>query len=123
MDDIAARYAPMIEQMAELYAGNEAAQAQLRALKVVREEWDSNRRGGHFWFEVSGPPADDRNFVVNATAYDVDGTMIDIIVHPVDGVLNWGEWYRVPRSLGDLERPIQRWPPPSISPSAAGEEP
>lgn len=117
VDDIAARYAPMIEQMAEIYADNPEVCVQLRSLVVTREEWDDEgMRGGHFWFDVSATPAFNEDFLVDARAFDVDGAMIDIIIHPVDGVLNWGEWYRVPLSVEELEhrKPIQRWPPPSV---------
>ena len=117
MDDLAARYAPMIDQMAEMYADNGAVHAQLRSLVVTREEWDDeSMRGGHFWFEVSGPPGVEDDFLVDARAFDVDGATIDIIIHPVDGILNWGEWYRVPLSAAELElrKPIGRWPPASI---------
>jgi len=116
VDDIAARYAPMIAQLAEIYAAHEAAHAQLGSLKVTREEWDDNMRGGHFWFDVSGSPGVDDDFLVDALALDVDGALIDVIIHPVGGLLNWGEWYRLPLSLEDLETPIKRWPPPSVSP-------
>jgi hypothetical protein len=70
VDDIAGRYAPMIEQMAEIYAAHEAAHVQLRSLKVTREEWDDNMRGGHFWFDVSGPPGIDDYFMLDARAFD-----------------------------------------------------
>ncbi len=118
VDNLASRYAPMIEQMAEMYAGNEAVHAQLRSLVVTREEWDDeSMRGGHFWFDVSGPPGAEDDFLVDARAFDVDGAMIDVIIHPVEGILNWGEWYRVPLSVEELEqpKPIKRWPPPSVS--------
>lgn len=115
MDDIAGRYAPMIEQMADMWADHASVRAQLRCLKVTREEWDADRRGGHFWFSVTAPPESrDVECTVDALADDADGASIDIILHPVDGVLNWGEWYRVPLSLGDWKRPITRWPPLSI---------
>jgi len=78
VDDIALRYAPMIEQMAEMYAGDEAVHAQLRSLVVTREEWDDeSRRGGHFWFDVSGPPVAEDDFLVDAHAFDVDGATIE----------------------------------------------
>ena len=116
MDDIDSSYAPMIEQIAKIYAGNEAVQAQLRSLKVTREEWDSDRRGGHFWFEVSASAALSDDFLVSAYGDDADGAKIDIALHPVNGTLNWGEWYRVPLPPDDLEQPIKWWPASSVSP-------
>ena len=74
---------PVIEQMAEIYAAHDAAHAQLRSLKVTREEWDDNMRGGHFWFDVSGQPGIDDYFTLDARAFDADGATIDIIIHPV----------------------------------------
>jgi len=123
VDDIAGRYAPMIEQMAEIYAADEAVYAQLRSLRVTREEWDFDGRGGHFWFDVSGPPVVDDSFLVEGRADDVDGAKIDVILHPVGGVLNWGEWYRAPIPPDDLEKPIQRWPPPSVRPNPPWKSP
>jgi hypothetical protein len=118
MDDLAGRYAPMIEQIAEIYADHELAYAQLRSLKVTREEWDDDMRGGHFWFDVTAPRGlYEDSFDVNARASDVDGAAIDFIIHPVDGTLNWGEWYRLPLGASDLETPIQRWPPPFVVPN------
>lgn len=96
VDEITSRYAPMIAQIAAMYSGDDPIYAQLRSLIVTREEWDTTKRGGHFWFSVSGPAAERHDFLVEAQGYDVDGAMIDIILHPVDGILNWGEWYRVP---------------------------
>ena len=106
----------MIAQIAEMYSGNESIHAQLRSLIVTREAWDTTGRGGHFWFSVFAPAAKQQDFLVEARAYDVDGAIIDIILHPVDGILNWGEWYRVPLTPDDLHRPIRRWPPPSVGP-------
>ena len=117
MDDIAARYAPMIEQMAEMHASDEAVHAQLRSLKVTREEWDTDGRGGHFWFDVCRSSAAGYDFLVEARADDLDGAKIDVILHSVDGTLEWGEWYRLSIPPDDLKQPIQRWPPPSLNPS------
>lgn len=118
-EEIAARYAPMIAQIAQMYAADPYIYTQLRSLSVTREEWDANRRGGHFWFSVSGPPAKREDFLVDARAHDTDGAIIDIILHPVNGILNWGEWYRVPLSLDDLEQPIRGWPPRLVDPNPA----
>jgi len=117
VDDIASRYAPMIEQLARIYSYDEEVHAQLLSLKVTREDWDSDRRGGHFWFEGSAPRAVDDDFLVDGRAEDADGAKIEIILHPVGGILNWGEWYRLPRSPDDFEQPILRWPPPTVSPN------
>ena len=39
-------------------------------------------RGGHFWFDVSGQPGIDDYFMLDARAFDADGALIDIIIHP-----------------------------------------
>ena len=120
MDDLAARYAPMIEQLAEIYVHHPVAHAQLRSLRVTREEWDNDEmRGGHFWFTGSVLPGNIEDIHdVNGMANDVDGAPIDIIIHVVEGKLNWGEWYRLPLSGSpeDFEKPIQKWPPATIKP-------
>jgi hypothetical protein len=67
-------------------------------------------RRGAFWFDVSGPAAS-RNFIVDAFADDLDGVVIDIILHSENGLLHWGEWYRV-----DGSEPVLQWPPSSIRP-------
>jgi hypothetical protein len=45
---------------------------------------------------------------VDAFTEDANGTEIDIILHIVDGRIDWGEWYRVDSA------PILRWPPTSV---------
>ena len=100
----------MLREMVNLYAENEVIHAQLKTLEVTAEEWDTGRGGGHFWFDVSGPAADS-DFVVDALADDLDGVVIDIILHSENGLLNWGEWYRV-----DGSEPVLQWPPSSLRP-------
>lgn len=116
MDDIADRYARMVEQVAALYANDGPIHAQLSSLRVTREEWDSDRRGGHFWFEVSAPAAVDHDFLVEAQAEDSDGAIVEIILHSVDGILKWGEWFRWPLTLNDVAQAICQWPPLSVGP-------
>jgi hypothetical protein len=108
MDELALRYVPMIEQIADMNADRDVY-AQLRSLVVRSEEWDPGRVGGHFWFSISAPPAQ-RQFEISASAEDSDGVPIDIILHAVNGMLDWGEWYRVDGG------PVLRWPPTSVRP-------
>ncbi|MBV8364326.1 MAG: hypothetical protein JO193_07160 [Candidatus Eremiobacteraeota bacterium] len=78
----------------------------LTGLKVNREEWDSNRGGGHFWFEPTGGKAGVE--LVDAFADDLDGAPICITLHLIGSDADWAEWYRL-----DCE-PVRRWPPTSV---------
>ncbi len=44
------------------------------------------------WIHWTMPPAKSEDFLVDARAFDADGAMIDVILHPAGGILNWGEW-------------------------------
>jgi hypothetical protein len=110
--DIESRYASMIQQIAELYRDDASEYAQLRSLRVTREEWDENGGGGHFWFDVSAP-ASDHDFVIEVTGEDSDGAKIEVILHSVGGLLNWAEWFRWPTQWVESQY-ILRWPPPSV---------
>lgn len=104
----------MVQQIAELNADDAIVCAQLRSLRVTREEWDDNGAGGHFWFEISAPRVD-HDFDVIVNAEDEDGGLIEIILHSVGGLLNWAEWFRYDGS-------VLRWPPPSVERFDADQE-
>lgn len=93
MKKLSSSYAPMIRAIADIYRNDAVVYGQLRSLRVTAEEWDPSRGGGH------------------AIADDSDGVMINIILHPENGLLSWGEWYRV-----DGTEPVLQWPPTSIRP-------
>jgi hypothetical protein len=108
MTDIQERYTPLLKQIAARYADDESLGAQLAATTVVREVWDDNRSGGQFYMEVL-PSADPvPHDAVDARAHDDDGAYVDIILHTVDGYMNWGEWFRYDHS------PVVHWPPESL---------
>ncbi len=90
-----------------MYSSDDALQRQLAALDITAEDWDTSGAGGHLQFAVPSDAAPVRFDTVDARTNDTDGTPIDIILHVVDGHLNWGEWCRV-----DAQR-IQSWPPRS----------
>jgi hypothetical protein len=104
MDDVHARYAPMLKDIAAYYADDERLCAQLAATTVIREEWDDDRSGGHFWMEVSPSATPILDATVDARTRDNDDAIVDVILHTVDGYLNWGEWFRY-----DGE-PVSHWP-------------
>jgi hypothetical protein len=108
-DDLASRYAPMIAKIADLHSANPVVFAQMKSLVVNKEEWDKDRRGGHFWFDVSANLSDPSS-TVDAWGEDEDGAPIEIILHLVDGRLAWGEWFRWD---GD---PILSWPTTAVHP-------
>jgi hypothetical protein len=110
MNELAARYAPMLKHMAELHADDPDVVAQLEAAEVIEETWDENRAGGHLKLTVPpSAPAIDCD-TIEVLADDADGGMISIILQIFDDRLNWGEWYR----CGDSE-PVKQWPPSSVS--------
>ena len=113
MGDLPALYSPMIEQFADQYSDEPLVHAQLRSLRVTSEKWDDNRGGGHFWFDVSAPAAD-YDFVIEVTSDDSDGGLIDILLHSVAGLVNWGEWYKLPRTATHTTE-VLRWPPISVT--------
>ncbi|MGC2129750.1 MAG: hypothetical protein WA629_06590 [Candidatus Aquilonibacter sp.] len=106
MDDLAARYDPIIRQIAEIYADDTELAAYIRGLRVNREVWDDGRAGGHFYFEDS--PEDAGIEIIDAVADDADRATIAVTLHLVGRCGNWAEWYR-----WDGE-PVMRWPPPSV---------
>lgn len=104
--DVANRYDPIIQQIAALYSFDAVLSVFLRNLRVNREEWDSGRCGGHFYFEEA---ADDAGVeLVDVIAEDADGGTIAITLHLIGSRDNWAEWYR-----WDGES-VLRWPPPSV---------
>ncbi len=107
-DEVSARYKPLINLIAALYADDADVRVHLESIRVFKEEWDSNRAGGHFWFEAStsGPPLSCET--VDAQATDPDGMPIEIILHFVGPGVDWGEWFR-----NDAE-PVMCWPPSSV---------
>src|SRR5436305_1503253 len=105
MDYLMQRYGPIIKDFAKIYPDNEPLHAQLRAVSVTGEDWDINRAGGHLKLEVPMTTAAVDLDIIDARTTDADGALIGIILHFVDGRLNWGEWYRM-----DGE-PIRSWPP------------
>lgn len=106
MDDLAGRYAPIVRQIAEIYADDIELAAYICGLSVSREVWDEGRAGGHFYFDDS--PEDAGTEIIDAVAEDADGATIAVTLHLVGRSGNWGEWYR-----WDGE-PVLRWLPPSV---------
>jgi len=114
MNDLSLRYESVTKQMAALYSADESLRAlssQLEAVRVIAEEWDVDRSGGHFYFETPlSTPVVENLAYIDAFANDADGATICITLHFVEGRLNWAEWYREPAD----GQPIQTWPPVSI---------
>jgi hypothetical protein len=108
MNDVHARYAPLIKKISEIYAGDANLREQLENITVFNEEWDSNRAGGHFWFHPSASRAPMPRETVDAEALDSDGALIQIILHFVGSGNDWGEWFRW--DMG----PVLQWPPQTI---------
>jgi len=119
MDDVLRlRYERLLADMGALCATRvaddeslQALAAQLKSTRVVSEDWDLNGAGGHFNFETpeSTPAVKDLAYI-DAFCDDADGVPIHIIMHLVDGRLNWGEWYRV----YGFDKHVGTWPPISI---------
>jgi hypothetical protein len=105
-NDLASQYDALIQQIADLYAQDRELFACLRRLRVNREEWDSGRCGGHFYFEEMAE--DSGTELVDVVAEDTDGAAIAVTLHLIGLGQNWAEWYRL-----DGE-PVLRWPPPSV---------
>lgn len=103
-----ARYAPLLKKIAALYSADAALHAHLESIRVLGEEWDSNRAGGHFYFQSSTPGAPLPCDEVVVQADDGDGGLIEVILHFIGPHGDWGEWFRY-----DME-PVIRWPPSSI---------
>ena len=110
MDDVHARYAPLLKEIAAYYADDQLLCGQLAAMAVVREEWDDNRAGGHFYMEVPSSTAAMPDCYIDARTCDDDGAFVDVILHTVNGYLNWGEWFRYDH------QPVSRWPLPTRMP-------
>lgn len=105
-NDLASRYDALIQEIADLHARDPELFACLRKLRVNREEWDSGRCGGHFYFEETAE--DCGTELVDVIAEDADGATIAVTLHLIGLRKNWAEWYR-----WDGE-PVLRWPPPSV---------
>jgi hypothetical protein len=106
-NDVSGRYASLIKQIAALYS-DDPVSAQIEALAVIGEDWDDNRGGGHLQLQQSRSTSHVTRDTIECYADDEDGTRIEILLHVVDGRIDWAEWYRVD------SQPITLWPPSSV---------
>lgn len=108
MNDLNARYAGFLRDIAAVYPDDEPLREQLRVVSITQEDWDEGRGGGHFKFSTPASAAAVNYYTLDVFADDADGGKIDIILHFVNGLLNWGEWFRFD------DEAITRWPPPTL---------